>query len=73
MPKELEAKLKKEYPGNDHAVYGTLNKLGLMKGNKETKKGKAYDKKHEMAKKFHHPGTKHLPVHPIHKGEHKEE
>lgn len=45
MPKGLESKLKKEYPGNDHAVYGTLNKLGLMKGSKETAKGKALDKK----------------------------
>lgn len=45
MPRALEAKLKKEYPGNDHAVYGTLNKLGLMRGNKETAKGRALDKK----------------------------
>ncbi len=45
MPKALEAKLKKEYPGNDKAVYGTLNKLGYMKGSKETAKGKALDKK----------------------------
>ncbi len=45
MPAELERKLKKEYPGNDHAVYGTLNKLGYMKGSKETAKGKALDKK----------------------------
>ncbi len=53
MPKVLEAKLKKEYPHNDHAVYGTLNKLGMMKGSKETKKGKLAEKKHEMAKKMH--------------------
>jgi hypothetical protein len=26
-------------------VYGTLNKLGVMKGNKETAKGKAEEKK----------------------------
>ncbi len=44
MPKALEAKLKKEYPNDPHAVYGTLNKLGYMKGNKETSKGKALDK-----------------------------
>lgn len=49
MPAKLEAKLKKEYPHNDHAVYGTLNKLGLMKGSKETAKGRALDKK--MGKK----------------------
>jgi hypothetical protein len=35
----VEGKLKREYPGNPHAVYGTLNKIGLMKGNKATKKG----------------------------------
>lgn len=51
MPKFLEAKLKKEYGDNNHAVYGTLNKLGYMKGNKETKKGKYAEKKHELAKK----------------------
>lgn len=44
MPRILEEKLKKEYPGNDHAVYGTLNKIGAMKGNKETKKGKNMEK-----------------------------
>lgn len=45
MPKALENKLKREYPGNPGAVYGTLNKLGFMKGNKETSKGKALDKR----------------------------
>ena len=49
MPKKLEAKLKKEYPNNPSAVYGTMNKLGYMKGNKETAKGRALDKK--MGKK----------------------
>ena len=44
MPASLERKLKKEYPHNDHAVYGTLNKLGYMKGNKETAKGRALDR-----------------------------
>lgn len=41
---KLEKKLKKEYPNDPHAVYGTLNKLGYMKGNKETVKGRALDK-----------------------------
>ncbi len=45
MPAKLEAKLKKEYPNDPHAVYGTLNKLGYMKGSKETAKGRALDKK----------------------------
>lgn len=44
MPVALERKLKKEYPNDPHAVYGTMNKLGYMKGNKETAKGRALDK-----------------------------
>lgn len=35
----VESKLKKRYGKNKHAVYGTLNKIGLMRGNKPTKKG----------------------------------
>lgn len=52
MPQFLEQKLKKEYGDNKGAIYGTMNKLGLMKGNKETRKGKVEQKKHEMAKKI---------------------
>lgn len=37
---DVEAKLKREYPGNPSAVYGTLNKIGLMRGNKATAKGR---------------------------------
>jgi hypothetical protein len=47
MPKFLEEKLEKEYPDNPKAVYGTMNKVGLMKGNKETKKGEDEEKEHE--------------------------
>jgi len=36
----VEDKLKKEYGDNKGAVYGTLNKIGLMKGSKTTAKGK---------------------------------
>lgn len=44
MPKgsavaDVEKKLKKEYPNNPGAVYGTLNKIGLKKGSKTTAKG----------------------------------
>lgn len=46
MPAFLEKKLKKEYGNNKHAIYGTLNKIGVMHGNKETAKGKAMEKKH---------------------------
>ncbi len=53
MPKFLEDKLKREYPGNDRAVYGTLNAIGAMHGNKETAKGKAMERKH--AEKAGHP------------------
>ncbi len=67
MPKFLEQKLKQEYPDNPSAVYGTLNSLGLMKGNKETPKGRLVQAKHDAVKpkssfnpavnlgKFHHP------------------
>ena len=37
---DVEGKLKRQYPGNPGAVYGTLNKIGLMRGSKTTAKGK---------------------------------
>ena len=37
---DVEAKLKREYPNNPGAVYGTLNRIGLMRGNKATAKGR---------------------------------
>ena len=47
MPKEVEDKLKREaaekgYSGDraDRYVYGTMNKLGLMHGNKTLRKRK---------------------------------
>jgi len=46
MPKFLEKKLKKQYGNNKSAIYGTMNKIGAMKGNKETTKGKMMEKKH---------------------------
>ena len=48
MPKILENRLKKEYPNNPNAVYGTLNKIGYMRGNKETSKGRSLDRKHQL-------------------------
>lgn len=58
MPKgsaveDVESKLKAEYPGNPGAVYGTLNKIGLMHGNKATKKGLAPAHTGNDAKLFH--------------------
>lgn len=47
MPKFLEDKLKKEYPGNPGAVYGTMNKLGYMRGNQETAAGAEAQRKHD--------------------------
>lgn len=46
-PRFLEKELRKEYGDNDRAIYGTMNKIGAMKGNKETAKGKRMKKKHE--------------------------
>lgn len=55
MPKFLEKKLTAEYgPNNPGAVYGTMNKIGAMHGNKETAKGRAMQAKHD-AKKGGHP------------------
>ena len=53
MPKFLEDKLRAEYGDNPHAIYGTLNKLGAMRGNKETAKGRRMQAKHmrDMLKK----------------------
>ena len=48
MPKFLEDKLKKEYGDNKHAIYGTMNKIGAMRGNKETAKGKEMEHKHDI-------------------------
>lgn len=46
-PKFIEKKLEKEYGGNKHAIFGTLNKIGAMRGSHETAKGKEMEKKHE--------------------------
>lgn len=57
MPKFLENRLKAEarkkgFKGKraDKYVYGTMNNMGVMKGNKETAKGKRMAKKHAMKK-----------------------
>ncbi len=47
MPKFLENKLKKEYGANSSIPYKVMNKIGAMKGNKETAKGKEMEKKHQ--------------------------
>jgi len=54
MPQFLEARLKKAaadkgFSGDEKKryVYGALNNMGAMRGNKETAKGKRMQKKHE--------------------------
>jgi len=56
MPKFLEAKLKKEYGANSSIPYKIMNKMGAMKGNKETAKGKEMEVKHE--KKYSSKGVR---------------
>lgn len=53
MPKFLEDRLKKEAAKKGKSgkaaaryVYGTMNKIGAMKGNKETAKGRSMEAKH---------------------------
>ena len=55
MPEFLEAKLKAEYRAKGkkgralaHAVYGTLNAIGAMHGNKVTAKGERMQAKHDQ-------------------------
>ena len=54
MPEFLEKKLKRQYADlpedeRDNAVYGTMNKLGMMHGSKETDKGRRAQQKHDSA------------------------
>lgn len=50
MPEFLERKLKAEYGNNPRAIYGTMNKIGAMHGNKETARGRAMQRKHDRKK-----------------------
>lgn len=47
MPKFLEKKLKKRYGKDSPIPYKIMNARGFMKGNKETAKGRAAEKKHK--------------------------
>jgi hypothetical protein len=50
MPAFLEAKLRKNVPSGvdpDRYVYGALNNMGAMRGNKITSKGKRMQAKHD--------------------------
>ncbi len=46
MPSFLEKKLQKEYGKLSKTPYKVMNKIGAMKGNKVTAKGKAMETKH---------------------------
>lgn len=46
MPAYLEARLKKEYGANSKVPYKVMNKIGAMRGNKVTPKGRAMERKH---------------------------
>ena len=48
MPRFLEQKLKKEYGAQSDIPYKVMNKMGVMRGNKETAKGKAMERKHQF-------------------------
>ncbi len=50
MPAFLEEKLKKEYGKDSDIPYKIMNAKGLMRGNKETPKGKKMAKKHALDK-----------------------
>jgi len=49
MPAFLEAKLKKEYGADSKVPYKVMNKIGAMRGSKETAKGKRMERKHQAA------------------------
>lgn len=47
MPAFLEAKLKKRYGAKSAIPYKVMNKIGAMRGNKETAKGRGMQAKHD--------------------------
>jgi len=73
VPKFLEDKLKAQ-AGKEgltgqslaHYVYGAMNNMGAMHGNKETTKGRAMDAKHEADQKkpSHHGANLGKFLHP---------
>lgn len=72
MPAFLEAKLKKEYSRKgltgkdlDHAIYGTMNKMGAMQGSQITEKGREMEAEHEAGKR---KAKAHMAAHAFLKG-----
>jgi hypothetical protein len=58
MPIFLEKKLKEEYGKDSSIPYKVMNKIGAMRGNKETKKGRHMEKKHEAKEEALHKKMK---------------
>ena len=54
MPKFLETQLKKEYGEKSAVPYKVMNKMGVMRGNKITAKGREMERKHEADMKTGH-------------------
>lgn len=46
MPAFLEKELLKKYGGDKATAFKIMNSLGVVRGNKETAKGKSWDRKH---------------------------
>ena len=59
MPKFLEEKLKKRYGADSKIPFKIMNSIGAMRGNKETAKGRAMEKKHHGIRKV--GANRHLP------------
>ena len=51
MPRFLEDKLKRRYGRNSKTVYKIMNSIGAMRGNRETSKGRAMERKHNRDKR----------------------
>lgn len=51
MPKFLEDQLEREYGSDSKIPYKVMNKIGAMRGNKETARGREMEKKHARDQK----------------------
>jgi hypothetical protein len=67
MPKFLEEKLKREYGEKSAVPYKVMNKMGVMRGNKITAKGREMERKHEADMKKDH-GIRELRIEVHRKG-----
>jgi len=51
MPEFLERKLKREYGASSKIPYKVMNRMGVMRGNKITAKGRRMEAKHKRNKR----------------------